>query len=140
MVLATEFQRVVGSVLDRWELTLQPMLLQHYTGTSGFRVERMLTSLVAQKYKDHRGIDWAQIVSEHKEFAGHTSSSISKIFRHCLGSARRQSNINSLQDVAEWCATTYKPSKESSEKMTRRENIVEHFMKRVENLGINVVV
>ena len=140
MALATDLQRDRFSVRNRWEHNLQPMLLQHYTGTSGFRVERMLTSLVAQNYKDHRGIDWAEIVSKHKEFAGHTSASISLIFRHCLESARRQSNINSLQDVAEWCATTYKPRKESSANMARREKMVEHFMKRVKNLGINVVV
>ena len=141
MVLATEFQRIGGSVLDRWELTLQPMLLQHYTGTSGFRVERMLTSLVAQKYKDHKGIDWGEIVAQHKEFAGHTNRSISHLFRNCQKSARRKINTKnaSLQEVAEY-ATTYKPSKESSVKMARREKIVEHFMKRMENLGINVVV
>ena len=64
--LATEFHRNPETVRGRWERYLQPWLLQHMTGTSGFRVERMLTRFVAQNFKDYRGIDWQKIVSQHK--------------------------------------------------------------------------
>ena len=62
--LAKETGRGGTAVRTRWETILQPWLLQHYTGTAGFRVERMLTSLVAEKFTDHRGIDWSEIVKE----------------------------------------------------------------------------
>ena len=44
---------------------IQPWLLQHNAGTPGFRIERMLTKLVTEKFTDHRGIDWAEIASQH---------------------------------------------------------------------------
>ena len=53
---------------------IQPWLLQHYAGTPGFRIERMLKKLVTEKFTDHRGIVWAEIVSQHKDLAGHTES------------------------------------------------------------------
>ena len=143
MDLATELKRNHLSVSQRWDEYLHPMLLQHYTGTSGFRVERMLTSLVAQKYKDHKGIDWSEIVDQHKEFAGHTSASVSRVFQNCLKFAKKQKNTTnvSLQEVAD-CDAKYNPTKEPKAKTARkrREKIVEHFIKRVESLGINVVV
>merc|ERR1712192_103889 len=77
--LAKELQRGEASVRLRWGRLLQPWLLQHYTGTTGFRIERMLTSLVAEKFNDHRGIDWSEIVKQYKEFVGHTGRSISHI-------------------------------------------------------------
>ena len=33
------------------KVTLQPWLLQHFTGTTGFRVELLLANMVAEKYK-----------------------------------------------------------------------------------------
>ena len=62
---------------------------QHYNGTSGFRIERMLTRLVAERFNDHRGIDWSELVTQHKEFLGHTSSSISMIYRKIFLLAQR---------------------------------------------------
>ena len=55
MKLGTEPHRNFTFTRVCWECFLQPMLLQHYIGTTGFRVEKMLTSLVAQKYEDHKG-------------------------------------------------------------------------------------
>ena len=111
MGLATELQRYYISVKLHWEQSLQPMLLQHLTGTTGFRVERMMTSLVAEKFKDYKGIDWLEFVNQHKEFAG----------------------------VAE-CTEAYQARKEPPARIVRREKIVEYFSQRVKELGINVVV
>ena len=37
-----------------------------------FRIERMLTRLVAEKFTDHVAINWSELVNQHKEFVGHT--------------------------------------------------------------------
>ena len=63
---------------------MQPWLLQHYAGTPGFRIERMLTRLVAEKFTDHSGIDWAEIVSQHKELVGHTATSLGQAHQKVL--------------------------------------------------------
>merc|ERR1719445_1216560 len=111
MELATVFKRNYDCIKNRWETTLQHWLLQHYTGTSGLRIERMLTSLLAQKFKDHRGVDWSEIVKEHKEFVGHSSTSIRCIFQNCMKSAKRKKNAGdvNLQEVAEYVADAYQP-------------------------------
>ena len=139
--LAEELHRYYSSVTLHWEQTLQRWLLQHYAGTSSFRIEGMLTSLVAQKYKDYRGIDWSEIVNQHKDFVGHTGASIRKLFQRCLQFARKQKHSDSvsLQEVAE-CAAGYQAGKEPPAKIVRREKIIEYFSRRVQELGINVVV
>ena len=141
MELATELQRYYISVKLHWEQSLQPMLLQHYTGTTGFRVERMMTNLVAQKFTDYRGVDWSELVNQHKEFAGHTSASISQVFRNCLEFARKQKKTVavSLEEVAE-CTAVFQVRKESVGKIARREKIIERFKKRVDELGIDIVL
>ena len=142
MDLATEFKRNFGCVKRRWESTLQPWLLQHYTGTSGLRVERMLTSLLAQKYKDHKGVDWSEIVKEHKEFVGHTNTSIRSLFHGCLRQAKLRKNKEdvSLQDVAEYAAHVRKEKKEPLSTTMRREKVIEYFKRKTEDLGIEIAV
>ena len=141
MELATELQRNFKCVIKRWEAHLQCWLLQHYTGTVGFRVESMLTRLVAQKYKDYKGVDWSEIVSQHKEFAGHTRTSINELFQRCVLAARKlkKSNAVSLEEVAE-CTVVYQPRNNSAAKISRRGKIMEYFNKRVDELGINIVI
>ena len=141
--LGEELQRNGNSVSAHWERTLQPWLLQHYTGTTGFRIKQMLTRLVAEKFNDHRGIDWSEIVSQHKEFVGHTGSSISHIFRNIQTRAKRRRNDISLQEVAEFAAAAYQPGKERKDpaaKVVHREKIILYFKERVAEQGINVVV
>jgi len=139
--LATELKRNFKGIALRWERSLQPWLLQHFTGTSGFRVEKMLTSLVAEKYNDPREVDWAEIVNQHKEMAGQTSAGVSLLFQCCLKAARRQkkADVVSLLEVAE-CAAAYQARKESAAKIAHREKIIEYFEKRVDELGIQIVV
>ena len=129
------------SVKRHWEFQVQRWLLQHYAGTSGFRVEKMLTNLVAEKYKNHKGIDWAEILKQHKEFVGHTSASISNVFHHCLKSAKiqKQTDTVSLQEVAE-CSAVIQAKREPLARTVHREKVIEHFKKRAEELGITVVV
>ena len=42
-------------------MTLQPWLLQHYTGTTGLRVELMLANMVAEKYTSIYEVDWVEM-------------------------------------------------------------------------------
>ena len=144
--LATEFQRNLETVRGRWLTSLQPWLLQHYTGTAGFRVERMLASLVAEKFTDRIGIDWSEMVAQHKEFAGHTRSSLNQMYMYLFKNCARRRKINSkpsLKEVAEYAAETYQPGKEkkeSSAKVAHREKIILSFKKRVDELGIKIMI
>jgi len=141
--LGKELQRNIDSLRQRWEGYLQPRLLQHYAGTTGFKIERILTSLVAEKFNDHRGIDWSELVNRHKEFLGHTTTSIRVTYHKVLTHAKAKKSGVSLQDVADYAAASYQPGKERKEsaaKRAHREKIVLYFKERVAELGINVVV
>jgi len=143
--LATELKRNFEGVRLQWDLVLQPWLLQHYTGTSGLRVEIMVTSLVAQKFRDHRGVDWSLLVREHKEFAGHTSASIRRIFYGCLGRAMKRKNKSdvNLKEVAEYAAEVYQPGREKREPLSKsihREKVIAYFTTRAKELGIEIAV
>ena len=99
MELARELRRNFGGVSTRWEGLVQHWLLEHYTGTTGFRVEVMLTKLVAQRYTDYKGIDWSEIVNQHKDFAGHNRASIRLLFRSCLKAARKQKKTEAVRKI-----------------------------------------
>ena len=113
---------------------------------SNFEIHRtLLTSLVAERFSDHRGIDWSEIVNQHKVFLGHTSSSISMIYRKILLLAIKKTGKSdvSLQEVADHAAVVYQPGKEKKESAARvlhREKIILCFKKRMAELGIDVVV
>jgi len=141
--LATEFHRNPETVRGRWERYLQPWILQHFTGTSGFRVERMLTKFVAENFSDYRGIDWSEIVNQHKEFAGHTSTSLRQIYHKVIKLYKEKSEVVSVQEVAAYAEKVYQPGKERRElvsQVARREKAVQHFKTRVKELGINIVI
>ena len=122
-----------------------PCLPQHYTGTTGLRVERMLTSLIAEKFSDHKGIDWPGMVKKHPDFVGHTAASLRQIFHqiHARTRAAKGGDSVSLQEVADYAAAVYQPGrerKESPAQAAHREAIISRFKMRVEELGINVVL
>ena len=123
-----------------------PYLLQHYAGTAGFRIEVMLTSLLAENLSDHKGINWSDILNQHQEFLGHTAASLRNIFRKVQSMAKQAkggTDSVSLQEVADYAAAAYQPGKERKEppaKAARREKLISHFKRRVTELGINVVL
>ena len=101
----------------------------------------MLTRLVADKFTDHMGIDWSKIVNEHKEFVGHTNTSLSRTYQKIFSSTKKCGRGSSLQEVADYAAEAYQPGrerKESSAKAAHREAIVSYFKSKVADLGINV--
>ena len=88
LLLVKEIGRNMNSMRNRWTRILQPWLLQHKAGTTGLRIERMLTRLVAEKFTSHKGIDWEEIRNQHKEFKGHTSESLCQMFQKVRGHAK----------------------------------------------------
>ena len=141
MTVKEETGRSQSTLWERWNGYILPCLLQHYSGTTGFKIERMLTRLVADKFTDHMGIDWLELVNQHKEFVGHTSTSLGLTFQKILTNAKNCGRGSSLQEVADYAAEAYHPGKErkeSSAKAARREEIVSYFKSKVAELGINV--
>ena len=143
VALAHELGRDYESLNNHWRRILQRWLLQHESGTTGLRIERMLTRLVAENYKDHRGIDWEDMVHRHKEFAGHTGSSLSRVYDLIRTSAKRYKSDIGLHEVAEYAAKLYQPGKERKESqktVIHRQKVVNYFKEKVAKLGINVAV
>ena len=142
--LVKETGRTENSLRIRWDRQLLPWLTQHYAGTTGFRVERMLTRLVADKFTDHRGIDWTEILDQHREFLGHTCTSLSRTFTRVLNSAKKDKcGAVSLQEVADYAARAYQPGKERIEppaQEAQREAVISYFKRRVGDFGINVML
>ena len=106
----------------------------------------MLTSLIAAKFSDNKGIDWSKIVNQHSEFVGHTATRLSNIFHKVHFHARADKggvDSVSLQEVADYASAVYQPGKERKEspaQAAHREAIISHFTKRVAELGRNVVL
>ena len=142
--VAKETGRCQQTIRLRWDLNILPCLLQHYTGTTGLRVERMLTGLIAKKFSDSKGIDWPGIVKKHPEFSGHTPGSLSKIFRHIQTQAKAAkvgADSVSLQEVADYASAAYQPGRERKEppaQAAHREAIISRLKNKVEELGLNV--
>ena len=92
---------------------------------------------MAKKFNDHIGIDWSEIVIQHKEFVGHTAASIRHTFHKVRHSAQRNNKERkhdvSLQEVADYAAEAYQPGKgrESTFKVVRREKIILHFKEKL---------
>ena len=64
----------------------------------------MLTRLVAEKFTDRVGINWSELVNQHKEFVEHTSTSLSGTFHQILYSSKKHGRSLSLQEVADCAA------------------------------------
>ena len=100
-----------------------------------------MTRFVAQNFKDYRGIDWQKIVSQHKEFAGHTSTSLRQIYHKVIKLYKEKSTIVTVEEVAAFAEKVYQPGKEKKElasQVVRREKAVQHFKKKSEgawNIG-----
>ena len=69
---------------------------------------------------------------------GHTSASISRIYRTVLAFAKRGKSDVSLKEVADFAAGM--ETRDPAAKVVHREKIIVYFKERVAELGINVVV
>lgn len=143
LTVAEGMGRKPSSVKTHWEKVLQPWLLQYSAGTTGLRIERMLTHLIAEKYDSHKGIEWSEILNKHKEFKGHTSRSLSQTFSKVRERARVTKKDVTLAEVAQYAAHKYRQGnekKDSDAKIIHRDKILEYFKKKVTDFGIEVSV
>ena len=143
LTVAEGMGRKPSSVKTHWEKVLQPWLLQYSAGTTGLRIERMLTHLIAEKYDSHKGIEWSEILNKHKEFKGHTSRSLSQTFYTVRERARGTKKDVTLAEVAQYAAHKYRQGnekKDSDAKIIHRDKILEYFKKKVTDFGIEVSV
>jgi len=143
LAVAEGLGRKPFSVRYHWEKVLQPLLLQYSAGTTGLRIERMLTHLIAEKYDSHKGIDWSEILSKHSEFKGHTSRSLSHTFRKAREQARGSKSDVTLAEVAQYTAQKYQQGngrKDSDAKIVHRDKIIQYFKKKVAEFNIEVSV
>ena len=151
MELATEFHRNHGSVRERWERALQPWLLQHFTGTTGFRVERILANLVAEKQGKNKGVaarselDWSALVEQYKEFAGHTNRSLRRVYEILMNRAEMKTKCRrstlSLKDVADYAmefCTEGREKKETASREEHRERMINYLKSKLKELQIKL--
>ena len=141
--VAKETGRTQQTIKFRWSEKILPFLLQHYTGTTGYRVERMLTSLIAENFSDRKEIDWSEIVKQYPDFVGHTDKSLSKLFHkvHSIAKRAKSGDSVSLQEVADYASAVYQPGRERKElpaQAAHREAIISRLKNKVEELGLNV--
>jgi len=131
------------SFAQRWSKFLQPILLQHYTGTLNLRVERMLVNHIAEKFTDLKDIRWEE-VAERVDFSGHTTMSLKAIFSNLKLSTSRKFNIArsavDLNQVALYTEQVYGKDcgkmTPSEAKVKRQENVIAFFEGKVEELGL----
>ena len=109
--LIKELNKSKGGIRSRWNQTLQPWLLQHYSGTLNLRVERMLANHIADTYTDFTQIDWRKVTAR-KEFVGHTYNSLRGLYFNQLRDATKKklqlaSEDVDLHHIVEYCELVY---------------------------------
>ena len=152
MELATEFHRNHGSVRERWERALQPWILQHFTGTSGLRVEMMLANLVMEKLGEEKGVaarrelDWGKLVEQNKEFAGHTNRSLRRVYDGVINRAEKKLRSTresmTLKDVADYAlefCSGGNERKETASREERREMIISYLKSKLTEHKIKIL-
>merc|ERR1712013_114501 len=137
--LAEETGRNRSTLRTRWDNYVLPCLLQHYSGTTGFRVGRMLTRLVAEKFTDHIGIDWLELVNQHKEFVGHTSTSLGLTFQKIFTNAKECGRGSSLQEVANYAAEVYQSGRERKESFAKAAQLIEKQLFRISRVKLLIL-
>ena len=83
-------------------------------------------------------------MQQHKEFAGHTHTSLRHIYSNISVCARKKLNLDIVtpQQVAAYVAETYKPMerKGSNSMEEQRENFITAFEEKIGEAGINIKI
>jgi len=139
---AKELNREVWVVLRRWEIYLQPWLLQHYTGTLNLRVERMLANYINDNFDTFDKINWPE-VAVRREFAGQTLNSLRTMyFKNLRVSTRKKFQLENdevtAQDIMNYCELVYGKSRArlGGKTMERQRKVIAFFEKKVDGLGV----
>ena len=138
--LSKLLNKSVNGTLKRWEFTLHPWLLQHYSGTLNMRVERLLTNHIADTYPDFSSIDWSKVAAK-SEFAGHTEVSLRGMCYNIREKTKVKFQIGrkdvSMQDMTKYCELVYGEGRpKASSKLKRQGEVIDFFKRKVEELGI----
>ena len=128
----------------RWTLSLQPWLLQHYSGTLNLRVERMLANYISDTFTNFSSIDWPEVAAR-SEFAGHTVNSLRAIYFKRLNITKRKYGLNSdkvsMQCIAQHCELVYgmgtpKGYANRDDKINRQKEVIAFFDKRMTEMNM----
>ena len=136
--LSKQWNRGSTSLMNRWLNILQPMLLQHYSGTLNLRVERMLANHIAENCTDFAQIDWDGLAAK-KEFAGHTERSLRNMYFFMSKNTKIRLNVQKSevnpQHIAQYSEEVYGDGgmklTVSSSKMQRQREVIAFFMSQV---------
>ena len=136
--LSKQWNRGSTSIMNRWLNILQPMLLQHYSGTLNLRVERMLANHIAENCTNFAQINWAGLAAK-REFAGQTERSLRNKYFFMSKSAKirldvQRSEVNP-QHIAQYCEEVYGEGgiklSVSCSKMQRQKEVITFFERQV---------
>ena len=133
-----------SGLIGRWTMTLQPILLQHYSGTLNLRVERMLANYISENFTNFSLINWTQVAASD-EFVGNTESSLRKKYFTTLSKNARlklgvENSEMTPQHVAQYCEAVYgeggKGGRMGSKKIQRQTDVIAFFEDKVAELGV----
>ena len=133
-----------SGITNRWTMILQPILLQHFSGTLNLKVERMLANYVLENYTDFSQINWSE-VAVRDEFVGYTELSLRKMYYTELSrNTRKKFGVENSkmtpQHVAQYCETVYgeggQRRRMGSKKIQRQTDVITFFKDKVAELGI----
>ena len=124
--------------MTRWMNNLQPMLLQHYSGTLNLRVEMMLASHIAKSFSNFSEINWSSVAAR-SEFAGHTERSLRNMYffisKHTRNRLDVQNSEVNPQHIAQYCEEVYgeggRKLTVSKSKMQRQNEVIAFFKNKV---------
>ena len=136
--LSKQWNRGPTSLMNRWMNILQPMLLQHYSGTLNLRVERMLANRISENYKHFAEIDWTDVAARG-EFAGHTERSLRNMYffisKHTRLRFEVQNSEVNPQQIAQYCEEVYveggRKLTVSNSKVQRQNEVIAFFKDKV---------
>merc|ERR1719318_303414 len=103
VVVGEQIGRERLSPRKRWEYTLKPWILQHYSGTLNLDIRRPLANYLAEHFEDINFIDWPSVISK-TVFAGHTIPSLRKKFTNLIMCTKQAQNEHSEEITLEMIA------------------------------------
>ena len=136
------------AVAQRWNFSLQPWLLQHYSGTLNLRLERMLANYISDNYSEFSSIDWPNVAAK-TEFAGQTENSLRDMYFKNLSKGTKMKFSLSSEEVTPEHITEYSElvyglgaigkakARLSTKKMNRQKDVIDIFERRVADLKLN---
>jgi len=127
---------------QRWEFSLKPWLLQHFSGTLNLDIRRMLANYLAEHFEDINSVDWGQ-VSKKPKFAGHSQASLRNVFSYLFKLTKEKLKVDSgevsLENVADFANEAYRENaarKPSENKLKRQEEVISFFETYIQKFNI----